>query len=178
MLELNDSRWSQLKATYSSGTTVARQLLALRSGELSKEDEENFWQELCHQDDSTEAGYAAVPHLVQMAETTGSEQSLFLLGMAANIVCCSTLPRSHKVPDFLSNPLSEASRLGLHQLGELLRAGNLPQGQANTRGFLSAIAGFSKEAEIYLAIESFDCLVKCPRCGNGFFVERLPGKSM
>ena len=173
MLDLTDPRWKELKATYSNGSTVAKQLSALKRGELSKGEEENFWQELCHQDDSTESGYAAIPHLVTFAENAEVERALFVLGMSAHILCCSALPRSHRIPDFLRSSLDQAAQSGLGQLGELLVRRGVPQGQANTRAFLSAIAGFMKELELYLAIEGFDCLIKCPQCGHDFVVERL-----
>lgn len=72
MLSLDDSRWSDLQHAYGSAGDVPRLLRSLASSpgpKASYQDEPWFslWSRLCHQGDVYSASYAAVPHIVQIA---------------------------------------------------------------------------------------------------------------
>lgn len=65
MLPLTDKRWQQLQGGYRAPFDASVPLAQLEAGEPVWD---KLWQELHHQGDVGEASYAAVPHLVRIAQ--------------------------------------------------------------------------------------------------------------
>ena len=65
MLALTDERWRQLHGGYRKPFDASAPLLRLEAGEAVWDE---LWEELHHQGDVGEASYAAVPHLVRIAQ--------------------------------------------------------------------------------------------------------------
>src|SRR6185503_8737137 len=108
MLTLDDPQWSSLRGTYTTGDTVAHLLRQLETAWLPKEDWDNLYQECCHQYTSTEAGYAAAPHLIRMATKRQPREAFELLRLAAHIMSCARSAGSHRLPAFLDASLPAA----------------------------------------------------------------------
>ena len=170
LLELSDPRWKDLKATYSNGTIVAAQLADLEAGRLLNESESVLWQELCHEYESTEAGYAAIPHLVRMSEQAEGERALFLLGIAAYVLSCAQREVSQEMPDFLRPSLDVACKRALGRDGTLLK--QVSPSPANSKALAYMVAAFMKDAQLFFAIEGLDARVTCPKCAEHFFPEQ------
>lgn len=173
ILELSDPRWEQMNGTYSGGEHVAAQVADLVSGRLSKESENHLWQELCHEYESTRAGYAAIPHLVRLSEKADGERALLLLGTAAFVLSCAQRRASHQIPELLRPSLDVASQRALKRIG-LLLDGEVKPSPANTRTLAYTIASFMKNAQLFFDIEGLDCEVKCPKCDHEFMPARMP----
>jgi hypothetical protein len=69
MLSLDDQRWRGLKGGYRQPYDAS---LALRRMEAGEQVWDELWEELHHQGDVGEASYAALPHMVRIAETSTS----------------------------------------------------------------------------------------------------------
>ncbi|MGD8474213.1 MAG: hypothetical protein PVH59_08810, partial [Anaerolineae bacterium] len=84
MLSLTDPQWGKLQSTYGDGTQVAELLARAASGNPFDLWYDELFQELCHQYTVSEAAYAALPHLVALAQDR-KEQRKHLLVLAG---CC------------------------------------------------------------------------------------------
>ncbi len=67
MLALTDKRWQQMHGGYRRPYDASAPLTQLEAG---KPVWDELWEELHHQGDVGEASYAAVPHLVRIAQAT------------------------------------------------------------------------------------------------------------
>jgi hypothetical protein len=155
-LDLNDPRWRELPGTYSDGPHIAEQLSLLTSGQMKEEEEERFWQELCHEYESTPAGYASIPHLISLAEKVPAGRALFVLAMAGHVLACAERSASHRVPEFLKPSLRLAANRALKKLSSLIGA-ELPHSTANTKALAYTIAAFRNEPRLHFKIEGLDC---------------------
>lgn len=177
MMDLDDPRWSSLSSTYTSGAVVATLLRKLESGTLSGEEEEDFWQELCHQHDSTEAGYAAVPHLIRLAQGRALDKQLEYLSFAAHILSCGQRERSDLIPEYMLSNLAAAQQAGLAATLALLARGPWKPGEV--RYLLATVASFLGRHELYFLLEGADCGFECPGCHATIYPlddqEDLPG---
>lgn len=127
MLELDDSRWSQLSHAYGAASETPSLLrrLAAHPEQLGTNDEPWFtlWSSLCHQGDVFSASYAAIPHLVEIAISTPGpiDFSFFLLPAAVEVARING--RGPEVPAFLTEAYEDAIRglpdcLGVHRAEE------------------------------------------------------------
>lgn len=165
MLKLNDLRWAELEGTYSNGMNVAEQLTALMEGRLSSDSESHLWQELCHEYESSTAGYASVPHLVSLAETATPDRALFLLAISAHILASAQRKASRDIPVVLHSGLEGALARGIPVLQSLLGSSNLLAADA-ARIFAYTAAAFLKNPKLFFQIEGLDCASRCPSCGK------------
>ena len=164
MLELSDPRWGELRSTYGNGASVVPQLAALKGGNLSKEKQSILWQEFCHEYESTEVGYAAVPHLVQMSEASEGDQAIFLLGVSAYVVACAQRHASNEIPEFLRSFLDDACERAIQRIALLLP--EVRSSTGNVKSLTYIIAAFLRDAPLFFAIEGLDSGFKCPNCGE------------
>ncbi|MDL2402868.1 hypothetical protein [Rhizobium mayense] len=92
MLSLDDPRWKELLHAYGNAEDVPELLSVLGSSpgpkvDVNVEPWHSLWSCLCHQGDVYTASYAAVPHIVKIAnETQGPiDRSFFLLPAAIEV---------------------------------------------------------------------------------------------
>ena len=86
MLALNSHRWSELSQAHGSAEDIPRLLDALAVVEDERERAElwyGVWATLCPEGTSVTAAYAAVPHLLSIAETRGASERVSALHVAA-----------------------------------------------------------------------------------------------
>jgi len=105
MLELDDSRWSELSHAYGQAADIPDLLrrLAERPAQQGPRDEPWFtlWSSLCHQGDVYCASYAAIPHIVEIAlSKTGPIDFSFLL-LPASVDVARVNGRGPETPSFL-----------------------------------------------------------------------------
>ena len=89
MLSLDSPEWIKLQHAYGSAGDIPDMLCRLKQSTAPVTDYESepwfgLWSALCHQDDVYTASYAAVPHMVSIAEqsTTPVDLSFFQLPVA------------------------------------------------------------------------------------------------
>jgi hypothetical protein len=162
MLSLNDPRWSTLQSNYTNGAQVARLLVKLEMDKLEEEEKERLWQELCHQYTASQAGYAAIPHLVRIAGESASQRALELLGQAAHILACLHLPGSDPVPEFLTDGVELAYQQGIEVVGAILAAADPAQEEVHY--LLASLASLLKFPDLYFLLEGADMPYECPNC--------------
>jgi hypothetical protein len=167
MLDLNDPRWTSLSSTYTSGAVVSTLLSKLESGTLDASEKDQLLQELCHQYDSTEAGYAAVPHLIRASHGRPPEEELELLSFAAHIVSCGQRETSDLIPDFLAADLAAAQQDGL--AAALALMSREPPDPNYVRYRLATLASFLGRHELYFLLEGAGCGIECPNCHHAVY---------
>lgn len=105
MLELDDSRWSELTHAYGAASDIPDLLreLAKRAEQQGANDEPWFtlWSSLCHQGDVYTASYAAIPHVVEIALSQANPIDFGFLLLPASVDVARTNGRGPEVPDFL-----------------------------------------------------------------------------
>lgn len=105
MLELDDSRWSELTHAYGAASDIPALLRALakRPGPQSANDEPWFtlWSSLCHQGDVYTASYAAIPHVVEIAVSQANPIDFGFWLLPASVDVARANGRGPEAPDFL-----------------------------------------------------------------------------
>jgi hypothetical protein len=99
MLNLDDSRWTELKGGYRIKYDPRPTLHKLSEGQCSAAWEE-LWQELHHQGDVGEASYAAVPHLMRIARQVCPDD-WNLYSIISVIEQCRRREGNPTIPDWL-----------------------------------------------------------------------------
>jgi hypothetical protein len=107
MLALNSPRWQELSQSHGTAEDIPRLLEALAS---TDEDDERaglwygVWATLAPDGPSVTAAYAAVPHLLDIAESRGAEEQVSSLHVAATVEMNRHLPGAPPIPgDLLEN---------------------------------------------------------------------------
>ncbi|WP_312404549.1 hypothetical protein [Brevundimonas sp.] len=105
MLELDDSRWSELTHAYGAASDIPDLLhaLAKRPQQQGANNEPWFtlWSSLFHQGDVYTASYAAIPHVVQIAVSEENPIDFDFLLLPASVDVARVNGRGPEVPDFL-----------------------------------------------------------------------------
>jgi hypothetical protein len=104
MLSLDDPRWKELRGGYRVPYDASPALARLERGEDAWGE---LWQELHHQGDLGEASYAAVPHLVRIAESSGSRDWKFY-GLISTIEVERHRKTNPSVPGWLAEDYRRA----------------------------------------------------------------------
>lgn len=97
MIPLFDSKWRSLCGGYKIPYDPSEALSKLENGENSWDE---LWEELHHQGDVGEASYAAVPHLIRIAQEQ-NECSWELYSLVATIEIERHRKSNPKIPDWL-----------------------------------------------------------------------------
>lgn len=169
MLALDDPRWGELQSNYGDGRQVAELLAQAAAGAPLEDWYDALFQELCHQYTTSEAAYAAAPHLVALAAEQPALRThlLVLLGacyMSANAPGADTASLiSETYRDEWQRAAADAVPLVAWTLTERV----LPDEEV--RYLLSTMAALHGYAALAFYIEGFDTVTECPNCG--FLIE-------
>jgi hypothetical protein len=104
MLSLSSPRWGELSQAHGSAEDIPRLLEALALVEGEQERAElwfGVWATLCPEGSSVTAAYAAVPHLLSLAETRGAAEQVSSLHVAAIVEMNRHLPGAPAIPSDL-----------------------------------------------------------------------------
>lgn len=157
MLSLESNDWSQLTHAYGAANDIP-ELLAQLADYPPKTgfDSEPFftlWSSLCHQGDTNTAAYAAVPHLLRLAEAEPERITYDFLLLPTSIEIARLTGRGPEIPPFLKDAYEAAIRGMLRVIGQL-RADNMDETFCLTCGAAIAVAaGNSTMAEAILELE-------------------------
>lgn len=144
MLALNSLRWSELRDAYGAATGIPHYLEATltdrRPGHVSGSAWFDLWSALCHQDDISEASYAALPHLIDRALSGSLKSRVEPLLLAAAIESVRLSGRGPAMPDDLGVAYAAALAAGLR-----IAEASLPEAwdEISRRVFAGSRAAFS-----------------------------------
>ena len=165
MLSLTDPKWSELQSTYGSGTRVAELLSRAERGVPFDRWYDELFQELCHQYTVSKAAYAAVPHLVTLAQND-KEARKHLLLLAGSCYAFSQVPGAPSMPAGFEEEWHAAARDAIPLLAEVLSGDQLSE--SDLRYLLFSLAAVQGHHSLALAIEALDSERECPNCGTRF----------
>ena len=149
MIPLDDPRWRELKGGYGIQYDVSVDLRSLEAGQNVWE---ILWQELHHQGDLGEASYAAVPHLVRIAESALRRDWNFF-GLVSLIEIERHRKSNPPIPTWLKSDYDEALvRLLVLALKELAVSSDA----VTVRSALAAIALAKNNHKLGALLAHFD----------------------
>ncbi len=153
-LPLDDARWLSLKTAYAMPATDVVEWLetAYRSG-ITRELLGEIINEIQHQGDTSEAMYAAVPHLLALSEGCGQEMANDLIVGAGLICAASQSEAAIPCPADLTVELELSKKIGRKLAIEQLANDHEFD---NFKYLLAALAGFSGHGRFGRIIEGFD----------------------
>lgn len=172
MLHLDDERWRSLTHAYGSAVDVPRMVQDLaREPTLPGSDKvwTDVWSALCHQGTVYSATYAAVPHLVAIAEhlpPTARREYIYFVGAVA-----ASTDHAHPVPAELDDDYFDALGTCLEH-AEAALAG-APGDWHRTLYLLvalSALRGCKRAAAVLERLADRELLPTCPACGGDIYV--------
>lgn len=157
-LPLDSPRWSQLWTRMGPGAYPVPQ--ALRQLGDDPSDRELFWElwpELCAEETTYDAAFAALPYLVDLAEgpgTADADQYLIVAGLIATY--------ASDVPTDLEPAFRAALRRGLTLTLERLESCTT---KANLRYLLASVAAMRGRTDLAQVLQDLDAIQEpCPTC--------------
>jgi hypothetical protein len=161
LLSLTDPKWSELKSTYGNGIRVAELLSLAKGGAPSPTWYDELFQELLHQYTVSEAAYAAIPHLVEIADEREElrEQLLMLIGAC---YAFSQTPEATPITAELEENWRGAARQAIPIMGGVL--GRSQPSQSNLRYLFSSLAALNGHYSLAVVLEALDSEIECPHC--------------
>lgn len=162
-LPLSSPRWRELRTRGGEGAEwVTDAHRALQDDALDRDCFRELWPELCSEERTYDAAYAAAPYLVEIASglpCSDATQYLIVLGLIA------TYPGD--VPADLATGYRSAVETALKLS---LRALEHCSPGPELRYLLSAVAAFRSRTDLASALQNFDAIQEpCPACGEVVF---------
>lgn len=168
MIELTDSKWSELSGNYGRGDQVAELIAKAQAGAPLDEWYEQLFQQLCHQETVSEAAYVAAPHLVKIAASLGApRKDLIILLGACYTYSDSSIPteleeewhapsrKASLPPPEIQEEWHAAAREAIPILAELLAE---PQPEVELRYLFSSLAAFNGYQWLAERLENLDVI--------------------
>lgn len=148
MADTPQVNWSALTHAYGTAENIpsllARAETDGRAGHLSGSAWFDLWSALCHQDDSYTASYAAVPHLINLAELPLYRRQYDPLLLAASIELSRMEGLGQDIPADLVVPYRAAIKRGLELATEALGSEELDADSRQAyRGCVASFQGQS-----------------------------------
>lgn len=170
MLELSSKRWRQLRHAYGPAGDIPQLLDQLRTAPGQEKDWQaepwfSLWSALCHQDDVYTASYAAVPHVVAIAETKPPHERAEFIHFVAWIEVCRQGTGAPALPADLKTAYVEAHRQAAALVLECL---SLNWAEAEYRMLLGGLAVLQGKPKLGAAIIDPPAEYECPACGTLF----------
>lgn len=164
MLALESSRWAELKASPGGNGELTRQLLTdARAGDASAFDE--LLHQVCHQLTPGDVAYAAVPHLVSMAESASVSDRVRALTIVGWVVAASSRA-APPVPQDLEPAYQQSHAPALALSLRTLEEPSLDRNDVlDLLGIVAALRG-NGEVAIHLFFHDGAANLSCPECGE------------
>jgi hypothetical protein len=156
MIPLDSARWTELQDAYGSAAGIPALLRQIETfPEEEKYDEEpwfSLWSALCHQGDVYSASFAAVPHILRVAESAPRRLSHSFFQLPA----CIEVARKKKTVDVPAD-LQESYFSALSRLPAIIgaaAAGNWDSGMLQSAlAALAVVKGSPEVAEAALELD-------------------------
>jgi len=170
MLSLDSPEWARLTHCYGSAKDVPGMLLEL-SRAPNKEVWDRLWSSLCHQSDVYPATFAAIPHIVALAETLDPENQRMCWYFVGAVAQESGGNWSSRPPEEFREEYEKALARAASGIFQVLTAGVEDEGEA--AGLLEALAsvrGCVKPARVLSYYVDDEIPTTCPGCEVELFV--------
>lgn len=166
-LPLDSSRWDELSTRMGrTGSSVRDTLRALESTPSRLDVFRELWPELCSEDRTYDAAFAAAPYLVTFAEGVPRQaglEYLIVLGLIAT--------HTDQVPEDLEPAYNRAQAQALALALDRLTDSPIDH---NLRYLLAAVAAFRGRTDLAGALGNLDAIQEpCPSCGTVVFPSEL-----
>lgn len=166
-LPLDSPRWLQLQTRQGEGADWVRDVLrGLQEGALDLDAFHEMWPELCSEDRTYEAAYAAAPYLAELArdqQRSNTTEYLIVLGLMTSY---ATDVPSDLAPGYRW-AVDTGLALSLQALVDCSPGHDL-------RYLLSAVAAFRGRVDLASALQYLDAIQEpCPACGEVTFPSEL-----
>jgi hypothetical protein len=156
LLPLDSPEWTSLRHVYGPATDTPRHLCALYSGrlaDLSSGPLKELLDSLYHQGDPDTAAYAALPHLVSLAEARSGSERRELLHLVGWLEESRTENRP-PIPEALAPAYFRAREVARKLLWEMLRERcNDPIELRYLFGEIAACSGHQKLADVLFSLD-------------------------
>lgn len=168
MLSLDDPIWNELQSNYGTGREVAQLLSQAFAGDPLDDWYDDLFQELLHQYTLSQAAYAALPHLVEIARQQPDTRMHMLIMVGA---CCAhtTDPGAPALPLEFTGEWHSAIQESLALITDLLAEGQFIENEM--RYLLASLAALHGHSQLSQVIEALDVEIVCPQCGT--FIDLL-----
>ena len=166
-LPLDSPRWDELSTRMGrAGSSVRESLRSLASTPSRLDLFRELWPELCSEDRTYDAAFAAAPHLVTFAKEVPREEGLeylIVLGLIAT--------HTDQVPEDLEPAYGEALSRALELALDRLTDAPIDH---SLRYLLAAVAAFRGRTDLAGALGNLDAIQEpCPSCGTVVFPSEL-----
>ena len=162
-LALDDPRWRELHECFGPAVDVPKLLRRLADPSSA-----NVWDDmfthLCHQGTAYSASYAAVPHVVRIAESTTAGERLMPLFFIASVEYWRLEQTKDPAPPWVMEDYHAAIERARRLTCESMSRGAVSD--LDARHLLYACAVFMGKPRIAFVIEDLPNL-ECPSCGEG-----------
>lgn len=157
MLSLTSDTWSQLTHAYGPADDVPALIVKLSDyPSKSRHDSEPFfslWSSLCHQGDTNTAAYAAVPHIVGLAQAQPDRITYDFLLLPTSIEIARLTGRGPEVPETLMQSYGSAIQGMIGVIGHLQGSEMDETWCLTCAASIAAAAGNATIAEAILELE-------------------------
>ncbi len=171
MIDLESTRWRELRHACGPASDLPALLGRLARGERSADLQQVLYGKLWHQGDVFTASYAAVPYIIEAAAKMQGDERLQWLVLAVGIIATGSTSRAPSVPDDLGAGLEQATKdaQGL-VLDTLFTRSWKPYEVPYLLGIIAALQGMPDAG---LALFDLDAGVTCGSCGSEIDLARL-----
>jgi hypothetical protein len=151
-----------LHSNYGMGSSVARLLSRAVAGEALDVWYDDLFQELLHQYTLSQAAYAALPHLVEIARQRPDTRMHMLILIGA---CCAhtTDPGAPALPAEFEEEWHSATQKSFALITALLAEGQFTENEM--RYLLASLAALHGHFQLSQIVEALDVEIVCPQCG-------------
>jgi hypothetical protein len=160
MLALNSPRWQELQIRSGSAVGVPSEITHLLEHPDDGERFADLSSELCSEDTTWSAAYAAVPYLLEIARKQPLEAREYALVSIGLIVMCSG---NTVVPDDLRAAYQAANSSALPLLLETM---HLPVSGEDLRYQFLAVAALKGHLALAELMNVLDADISCPECNQ------------
>jgi hypothetical protein len=171
-LSLDDPRWRELQhrgGTIPETPDVPKELAWLLEHPEDQQRFNELWPDLCSEGTTWSAGYAAVPHVVEIARRLPPPlrtEHLLFVGFAA--ICeRPDYGEGFQINEYLEPAYREALTQALPLLTDTL---GCPHDEITTRYLLAALSALKGFRRLGAIIENLDASLTCPKCNEWFDV--------
>lgn len=168
MLSLDSPKWNELQSNYGTGQNVAQLLSQAFAGDPLDDWYDNLFQELLHQYTLSQAAYAALPYMVEIARQRPDTRIHMLILIGS---CCAhtTDPGAPALPLEFKEEWHAAIQESLALITDLLAEGQFTENEM--RYLLASLAALHGHSQLSQVIEALGAELICPQCGT--FIDLL-----
>jgi hypothetical protein len=173
MLDLGSSEWKRLSHAYGSAEDVPGMIRDLSRKETEADAWERIWSSLCHQSDVYPASFAAVPHIVDLAERRPADEQVMYWAFVGAVAANGSRDGAG-LPDDLRLAYVKALERVVPQVFGALTARPPEDSTIHLLQVLAAIRGTGRAGEFLDCLADEELQGACPGCGADLYLEIVP----